>query len=202
MVNNTVFTDVLVIGQGLAGLRAAAEASARGMKVTVLGSSVCASVEIMGMNAVMAQPDSIERYWKDIVESGRFIGRDELAYILAEHSTEAANDLTVRGLAFESRPDGGLETACTLGSSMPRLIHVKSHTGVWAMDVYRAECVGRGVQFHSDIQALELLVRDGTVCGAVGVNGRANRLTLYAAGAVVLASNGASGTHLHWRRYH
>jgi succinate dehydrogenase/fumarate reductase flavoprotein subunit len=126
---STAHADVLVIGGGLAGLRAAYEAAARGAKVLVASKGRSASPEIMGVNVPVGPKDSTRSYYTDLMDSGRWINNSELAMQLAEKSDDIVGDLEKQGVAWSKNSDGSFNTMLALGCSFPRLIHSSSHTG-------------------------------------------------------------------------
>ena len=82
--HRTEFTDVLVLGGGVSGLRAAVAASELGASVVVVSKSVSASPEIMGFNAPVMPQDSAELYFKDLEISGYGVNDSRLARVLSD----------------------------------------------------------------------------------------------------------------------
>lgn len=188
-------TQVLVIGQGLTGLRAAAEAAGTGVKVTVLSIGPAASPEIMGFNAVRTDADSIDLYYHDVLASGREINQPELARLLVTGSSAAADDLESLGLSFDMNEDGSLKTAQPLGCSVPRLVQIRSRTGAYAMAAYYRECVRRGVTIENGVRIIALLTADHAVCGAVGIRHCDHSIVCWKAPAVIIAAGGCGAIY-------
>ena len=188
-------TQVLVIGQGLTGLRAAAQAAKEGAKVTVLGNGPSASPEIMGFNAVRTDADSVDLYYNDVIASGRGINEPDLAKLLVIGSIDAANDLESRGLSFDRKEDGSLKSAQPLGCSVPRLVQIKGHTGSYAMAAYRKECADYGAVIENGVRIFALLTENNTVCGAVGIRQSDHSIVCWKAHAVIIATGGCGAIH-------
>lgn len=184
-------TDVLVIGGGLAGVRAAVSAAETGVNVMVVGkSTACASTEVMGFNVPVHPSDSEELYYKDVMLSGAQINRTDLARTLIEGSAREMTELKRRGLVFNSNDGGILDTMRVLGASIPRLIRVGARTGTEALRLYTEVCRKLGVRFITPLMIADLVIVKGQVCGAVGFEGYGAEPVYISAGATVLATGG------------
>ncbi len=188
---NTIFTDLLVIGDGLAGLRAASAAAEEKIgDITVVSKGANASVEIMGFNVPVLPEDSIEQYVTDMQASGYGINRKSLAKVLAESVSGEVAYLEKTGMKFDKNADGSYRAIHTLGCKYPRLVHCESSTGVLGMKHLRERCEALNVKLHVPIDILGLFVDGGKVLGAFGIDLRSGRLVRYIAKAVVLATGG------------
>lgn len=185
-------TDVLVVGSGLSGIRAAAAAAENDVNVIVASkSAVCASTEVMGFNASTLSSDSNELFFNDVMRSGTYINRTDLVCAMVDGVLREKQELIDRGLVFERSKDGELDTMRVLGSSVPRLIRVSAKTGARALKLYMEVCQKLGVRIITPLTIVELVVSDGRVCGAVGFEGEDLEPVFINAKATVLATGGS-----------
>jgi len=195
MAKEYIMTDVLIIGNGIAGLCAAYEAASRGISVTVVSKGDGrASPEVMGLNAPVHPGDNEELFYQDILCSGMELNNKNLAKTLASQSIRQISKLEGLGLVFDRNPDGTYHTLRALGNTFPRLVHNGSLTGAKSIDILTAHCKMRGVQFLEGIRILDLLVERGRVRGAVGLMSNQEFL-VFGAKAVVMATGGSSNIH-------
>lgn len=187
--------DVLVIGLGLAGLRAAHAAVKEGASVIVVGKGIGASPGIMGFNVVASKEDSADQFYADLLKSGTYINNQKLARILAEDSIKEVANLEEIGLHFDKNADGSLNAHQPLGSSYPRLVHYKALTGIRAGELLREDCEKRGVVFAEPIMITNLLQADNQIVGAVGIDLSNGKFVSYLAKAVVLAAGGCGAIY-------
>lgn len=187
--------DVLVIGSGLAGLRAAEAAAREGASVIVAGKGIGASPGIMGFIATTNMDDSTEVYYNDLLKSGSYINNRKLARILAEDSIKEARNLEELGLEFDKNGDGSLNLLQPLGCSYPRLVHHKALTGIKASALIREDCKKKGVVFEQSIMITELLQHNSKIIGAVGISLKDGDFVSYLAKAVVLAAGGCGAIY-------
>ena len=191
----TIETQLLVIGSGVAGLRAAAAAAEAGAGVTVVSKGGSASPEIMGFNVPVCPGDSPEQYVRDMEESGCGICQDGLVRILAGSIRDEIAYMERIGLEFDKTPDGSYDAIHTLGTRYPRLIHYKSNTGSREMVLLKRRCEALGVRFDMPVDILGLLCDGGRVIGAYGMDLSASSPVRYVASAVVLAAGGCGAMH-------
>ena len=125
----TISTEVLVIGGGVAGLRAAVAAAELGTEVAIVSKPSCASPEIMGFNAPVMPGDSKELYFSDIEQSGYGINDSRLAMVLSEHVLDEVTYLEGLGLEFDRDAEGRYLPIHTLGTAYPRLIKTGVSSG-------------------------------------------------------------------------
>ena len=189
----TISTDVLVIGAGLTGLRAALAASRLGKKVLVLSKGPRCSYGVMGFNAAVGKDDSSELYYEDILASGKGLGDKTLAYILSSNSTRELRFLEQNGLHFEKTAQGEYDLLQPLGCSRPRLVHIGRFTGARSEKVFLEKLEQSKVPIAFDATVLDLLAADGRVCGALAV--AQNQLICCAASSVVVAAGGGGALY-------
>jgi succinate dehydrogenase/fumarate reductase flavoprotein subunit len=194
--------DVLVVGGGAAGSRAALEAKRTGKDLSVLiavagknglsGSSGLIASESLGINAPFnfaGDGDNPDVYFEDMVETGGGLGDPKLFRIIADESRARVEDLMSLGLHFDS--EGGLPIQRKLsGCTKARSLTCGGSTGLRILTVLKQANIQAGVQVVEDIRLFDLLLDDcGRVCGAVGQIGQEQ--AVIHARAVVLATGGA-----------
>ena len=184
-------TDVLVIGKGIAGLRAADEAARAGVSVTLASKGGGASPGVMGFNAATSEVDSVESFFQDTLDSGYQLSNKKVARRLAADANHEVAFLEELGLVFDRNPDGHYNLMQTLGSSHPRMVHYKSLTGRVAMELLLKDCQKLGVKFAEPVRILNLLDDgQGRIIGASAYDLAKNELVFFLAKAVVLATGG------------
>jgi len=188
-------SDVLVIGGGLAGLRAAYEAAEVGCTVNVVSKGPRCSADVSGFNAPEGKNDSVKLFVQDIHNSGMTLDDPVLAETLARDSLKETAFLERLGLEFQRTPEGEYALLQPLWCSVPRLVHSGTATGAEAEQLLLKELDARGVQVEAPVTVLEILKMDGAVCGALAHKNGSDYLTIYDAKAVVLAAGGCGGLY-------
>lgn len=191
----TLIADVLVIGTGFAGVRAAEAAASQGAKVIAVGKGVGAFPGIMGFNVAINPDDSVESHYQDLLRSGWFINNKKLARILAEDSIAEVTNLERLGMKFEKKPDGTYDAFLPIGSSHPRLVHYKALTGHKGLALMGKDCQKMGVAIERRIMITQLLKHRDRVIGAVGIDLRDGGFVSYLAKAVVLTAGGCGAIY-------
>jgi len=182
-------TDILVIGSGLAGLRAALAARKEGVDVIVATKNKGASPDIMGFNAPVGPDDSAEVFYKDIMRSGLGLNNKRLASILAKEAKKEVVELEELGISFDKK-EGKYDLLQPLGCTFPRLIHYKCLTGAKVGSAMSQEAERKGIKIIKGIMVTNLLVNDGHIVGAFGINVKDGNYIEFHSKAVVLASGG------------
>ena len=190
MNSTTVYTDILVIGSGIAGLRSAVAAAEKGVSAIIVSKGPCASPEIMGFNAPVLPGDSVQQYFDDLEVSGYGINNSRLAKVLSERVLPEVDWLESIGVDFDRREDGCYSAIHVLGTKYPRLIRSGVSSGVTEMNALRRKCEELNIETHMPVDILELLYTDDRVIGAYGVDGKTGALVRYIAKAVILATGG------------
>ncbi len=190
-----VYSDVLVIGGGFAGLRAAAAAVRKGAEVALIEKGPRATPDIMGFNVAVEKNDSVEIYEEDLRKSAYRISNEILETILVNNASGEMEFLESIGFVFDRKPDGDYDVLHTLGSKHPRLVHYKALTGINASKCMKNDCIKRGVGFHRGIFIFSLLESGGRVTGAAGINRENGKVVYFIAKAVVLATGGCGSVY-------
>jgi fumarate reductase (CoM/CoB) subunit A len=194
--DKTVYTtDVLIIGNGIAGLRAACSAGETGASVTVVGMGEGASPGIMAFNAPVGPDDSAEIFYQETISSGCYINDHNLAKIFARDICKEVAYLESIGIKFDRNETGGFDLLHALGASQARLVHYKSLTGITEIKLLKREAQKFGAVFHHNFMMTGLLLDEGKVCGAAGISLETGDFTSYFAGSVILATGGCGAMY-------
>ncbi|MDD5728900.1 MAG: FAD-binding protein [Victivallales bacterium] len=187
--------DVLIVGAGIAGLRAALAASKCGASVIMIAKGETASPAVIGFNAPAGKDDSADLFFRDTWEGGSAIGDGGLIKLLTGNAFETVREFEGMGFVFDSN-DGTYKLLQPLGCSCPRLVHQGNHTGSATMKLMQRELREHRIAVNSGVTALELLKDDhNRVCGVIAADLRHNELLIITAKAVVLANGGGSGVY-------
>ncbi len=185
-------TDILIVGGGIAGLRAAVTALESGGKALVLAKGPRCSAGIGGFNAPVGRDDSPSLFYSDIIASGRGLSDPALAKLLAEKSEEETHYLENKGAEFD-RTEEGYDLLRPLGCSVPRLVHKKNITGSIEEKILLSEIERMGGTVINDAFVLDLISDGGCVYGALAViDGELNAVV---SRAVVLAAGGCGAIY-------
>jgi succinate dehydrogenase / fumarate reductase flavoprotein subunit len=189
--------DVLVVGAGGAGLRAAIEALAQGARVGVVCKSLLGKAHTVmaegGIAAAMANVDRADdwrTHFRDTMRGGKFLNNWRMAQIHAQEAPDRVRELEQWGALFDRTPGGDILQRAFGGHSFKRLCHVGDRTGLEMIRTLQ----DRGVQmgFHVYMEcAITRLLKDGDrICGAVGYWREQGRFVVFRAKSVVLATGG------------
>lgn len=194
----TVSTDVLVLGGGMAGFRAALAARATGAHVTLAYRAKGASPYVIGFNAPIGSMDPADGpdvFYEDMLKGGYFLNDRRLVRLLAEKSVDAFHELASWGVPFAHAVDTDTGTPRILqrhlsGNRYPRSVFVPESTGGAILQVMANRARSLGIGKIAGQKAVELL-RDGDdVVGALLWKPHSNQMTAVHARAVVVAMGG------------
>jgi succinate dehydrogenase / fumarate reductase flavoprotein subunit len=189
--------DVLVIGAGGAGLRAAIEASAAGVSVGVLSKSLLGKAHTVmaegGVAAALGNVDDRDNWrvhFADTMRGGQYLNNWRMAEIHAKEAPDRVRELEAWGALFDRTPDGRILQRNFGGHRYPRLAHVGDRTGLEMIRTLQDHGIHKGIGFHMEHTAI-LLLRDGErVAGAFAYDRERGRFSVFPAKAVVLATGG------------
>jgi succinate dehydrogenase / fumarate reductase flavoprotein subunit len=190
--------DVLVIGAGGAGLRAAIEASAKGVTVGLICKSLLGKAHTVmaegGVAAALANVDDRDS-WKvhfaDTMRGGQYVNNWRMAELHAKEAPDRVRELEAWGAVFDRTKDGRILQRNFGGHRYPRLAHVGDRTGLEMIRTLQDQGVHRGIDVHMEFTVVSLLVSDGRASGIVGYERDRGRFKVFNAGAVILATGGA-----------
>jgi succinate dehydrogenase / fumarate reductase flavoprotein subunit len=189
--------DVLVIGAGGAGLRAAIEASAQGVKVAVITKSLLGKAHTVmaegGMAAAMGNVDDRDSWrvhFADTMRGGQYLNNWRMAELHAKEAPERVRELEAWGAVFDRTKDGRILQRNFGGHRYPRLAHVGDRTGLELIRTLQDHGVHQGLDVYMEHTVVALLKDDGRVSGAVAYDRERGRFTVFHAKAIVIATGG------------
>jgi succinate dehydrogenase / fumarate reductase, flavoprotein subunit len=189
--------DVLVIGAGGAGLRAAIEASAAGVKVGLVCKSLLGKAHTVmaegGIAAALANVDERDN-WKvhfsDTMRGGQYVNNWRMAQLHAQEAPARVRELEAWGAVFDRTPDGRILQRNFGGHRYPRLAHVGDRTGLELIRTLQDHGIHRGIDVHMECTVVRLLKDGDRVAGALAYYRERGRFVVFKAKAVVLATGG------------
>ncbi len=198
MTDYTTFEhDVIVIGAGGAGLRAAIEASAAGVSVGLVCKSLLGKAHTVmaegGMAAALANVDDRDN-WKvhfsDTMRGGQYINNWRMAELHAKEAPDRVRELEAWGAVFDRTKDGRILQRNFGGHKYPRLAHVGDRTGLEMIRTLQDHGVHQGLEVYMEVTVVSLLKDGGRVVGALAYEREHGRFRVFRAKAVVLATGG------------
>ena len=189
--------DVLVVGAGGAGLRAAIEASAGGATVGLLCKSLLGKAHTVmaegGIAAALANVDDRDS-WKvhfaDTMRGGQNVNNWRMAEIHAREAPDRVRELEAWGAVFDRTTDGRILQRNFGGHRYPRLAHVGDRTGLEMIRTLQDHGIHRGMDVHMEFTVVAVLTSDGRAAGVFGYERERGRFKVFRAGAVILATGG------------
>src|SRR5213082_3559814 len=189
--------DVLVIGSGGAGLRAAIEASAADVSVGMVCKCLLGKAHTVmaegGIAAALANVDERDN-WKvhfaDTVRGGQYVNQWRMAELHAKEAPDRVRELEAWGAVFDRTKDGRILQRHFGGHKYPRLAHVGDRTGLEMIRTLQDHGVHKGIDVHMEHTVLSLLKDGERVVGAFGYERERGRFKIFRAKAVVLATGG------------
>jgi succinate dehydrogenase flavoprotein subunit len=189
--------DVLVIGAGGAGLRAAIEAAAQGVSVGLVCKSLLGKAHTVmaegGMAAAMANVDDRDNWrvhFSDTMRGGQYVNNWRMAELHAQEAPERVRELEAWGALFDRTPDGRILQRNFGGHRYPRLAHVGDRTGLELIRTLQDHGIHQGLDVHMECTVLTLLKDGDRVAGAFAYDRERGRFRLFKSKAVVLATGG------------
>jgi succinate dehydrogenase / fumarate reductase flavoprotein subunit len=193
----TVVHDVLVIGAGGAGLRAAIEAASRGVKVGVVCKSLLGKAHTVmaegGMAAAMANVDDRDNWrvhFADTMRGGQYLNNWRMAELHAKEAPERVKELEKWGALFDRTKDGRILQRNFGGHRYPRLAHVGDRTGLEMIRTLQDHGIHEGLDVHMEYTVVTLLHDGERIAGALAYDRERGRFRVFRARAVVLATGG------------
>ena len=192
-----LISDVLIIGAGGAGLRAALSAKESGASVRVLTkeyptrSQTCMAQG--GINAAIGEGDSVEDHIANTLKSAHGEADAEAIGFMCGEAPEAVRWLDEIGVCFSRTEQSQIAQRTLGGASAPRACYAQDYTGLKILHTLYDKCLEAGVEILSDKYLLELLKSEsGVVCGAKVLDIRSGEAEIYRAKAVIVAAGGYS----------
>ncbi|MCI0452644.1 MAG: FAD-binding protein, partial [Candidatus Latescibacteria bacterium] len=189
--------DVIVIGAGGAGLRAAIESSALGAKTALVCKSLLGKAHTVmaegGMAAALANVDKADNWqthFRDTVLGGKYMGNWRMQQLHAQESPERALELERWGAVFDRTPEGKINQRAFGGHTYKRLAHVGDRTGLEMIRTLQDKGVHQGIDVFMECTIVELLKDGGRIVGAFGYWRETGKFVVFKAKAVVMATGG------------
>ena len=189
--------DVVVVGAGGAGLRAAVEASAAGARTALVCKSLLGKAHTVmaegGIAAALANvypEDSWRVHFRDTMRGGKLINNWRMAQIHAQEAPERVLELEEWGALFDRTEDGRILQRDFGGHRYARLAHVGDRTGLEMIRTLQQHAVHRGIDVFMECTITRLLKDGDRIAGAFGYWRESGRFVTFRAPAVVLATGG------------
>jgi succinate dehydrogenase / fumarate reductase, flavoprotein subunit len=189
--------DVLVIGAGGAGLRAAVEASAAGARVALITKSLLGKAHTVmaegGIAAALADVDDRDNWrvhFSDTMRGGQYLNSWRMAELHAKEAPARVRELEAWGALFDRTPDGRILQRNFGGHRYPRLAHVGDRTGLEMIRTLQDHGIHLGLDVFMEHTVVTLLKDGERIAGAFGYDRERGRFHLFRAKAVVLATGG------------
>jgi succinate dehydrogenase / fumarate reductase flavoprotein subunit len=189
--------DVLVIGAGGAGLRAAIEALGQGASVGVVSKSLLGKAHTVmaegGIAAAMANVDSADGWkphFRDTMRGGKMLNNWRMAQLHAQEAPERVTELEQWGALFDRTEDGRILQRAFGGHTFKRLCHVGDRTGLEMIRTLQDRGVHMGFDVYMECAIVRLLTDGGRCAGALAYWRETGRFVLFKAKSVVMATGG------------
>jgi succinate dehydrogenase / fumarate reductase flavoprotein subunit len=189
--------DVIVIGAGGAGLRAALEARATGVRTALVCKSLLGKAHTVmaegGIAAAMGnvwKEDNWKVHFRDTMRGGKLLNNWRMAQIHAQEAPDRVLELEEWGALFDRTKDGLILQRDFGGHRYARLAHVGDRTGLEMIRTLQQHAVHKGIDVFMETTMYRLLTEDGRVSGAMGYDRQTGDLVLFNAKAVILATGG------------
>ena len=189
--------DVLIIGAGGAGLRAALGALAQGAKVGVVCKSLLGKAHTVmaegGIAAAMANVDTADdwrTHFRDTMRGGKLLNNWRMAQLHAQEAPERVRELEQWGALFDRTQDGQILQRAFGGHTFRRLCHVGDRTGLEMIRTLQDRGVQLGIDVYMECTITRLLKHGDRVAGAFGYWREQGRFVVFRARSIVLATGG------------
>src|SRR3989440_4197385 len=189
--------DVLIIGAGGAGLRAAIEASAAGVSVGLVCKSLLGKAHTVmaegGIAAALANVDERDNWrvhFADTMRGGQYVNNWRMAELHAREAPARVRELEAWGALFDRTKDGRILQRNFGGHRYPRLAHVGDRTGLEMIRTLQDHGIHQGIEVYMEHTILALLKEGERVVGAFGYERERGRFKIFRAKAIVLATGG------------
>jgi len=189
--------DVLIIGAGGAGLRAAIEALAQGASVGVICKSLLGKAHTVmaegGIAAAMANVDTADNWkahFRDTMRGGKFLNHWRMAQLHAQEAPDRVRELEQWGALFDRTDDGNILQRAFGGHTYKRLCHVGDRTGLEMIRTLQDRGVQQGFDVYMECTVTRLLTDGGRIAGAFAYWRESGRCIVFRAKSVVIATGG------------
>ncbi|OQP62613.1 succinate dehydrogenase [Niastella vici] len=189
--------DVLVIGAGGAGLRAAIEAAAHGVSVGLICKSLLGKAHTVmaegGIAAALSNVDERDNWrvhFADTLRGGQYLNNWRMAELHAKEAPDRVRELEAWGALFDRTKDGRILQRNFGGHKYPRLAHVGDRTGLEMIRTLQDHGIHQGIDVHMECTIISLLKGGERIAGAFGYEREKGQFKLFRAKAIVIATGG------------
>jgi succinate dehydrogenase / fumarate reductase flavoprotein subunit len=193
----TNVTNILVIGSGGAGLRAAIAAHQEGAEVVILGKRLRKDAHTIlaagGINAALAtvdKDDTWQQHFADTLKEGYYLGDPSTVELLTREAPELVQELDGWGCDFSRTASGELDQRFFGAHKYRRTCYAGDYTGRAILNTLVEKVEELDIPIHENQYVWQLLVQDGVCFGAMAFNIESGQRTAYLADAVILAAGG------------
>lgn len=194
--------DVIIVGAGGAGLRAAIECARQGLDTAIVCKSLLGKAHTVmaegGAAASLGNADSRDNWkihFRDTMRGGKFLSSWRMAELHAQHAADRVRELEAWGAVFDRTKTGKINQRNFGGHRFPRLAHVGDRTGLELLRTLQDKGVHTGITVHMECRALDLLKDDaGRVSGFTAIWRETGRLAVFEAKAIIFATGGCGKT--------
>ena len=198
MINFPTYSyDVVVVGAGGAGLRAAIEASAQGARTAIVCKSLLGKAHTVmaegGVAAALANVESRDgwqTHFRDTMKGGKYLNQWRMAQLHAQEAPDRVRELERWGAVFDRTKDGRILQRNFGGHTYPRLAHVGDRTGLELIRTLQDRGVHQGIDVFMECTVRRILQDDGRAVGCFGYMRESGQFVVFQAKAVVLATGG------------
>ena len=193
----TIEHDIIVVGAGGAGIRAAIECSMRGLSTGLVCKSLLGKAHTVmaegGVAAALGNVDSRD-HWKvhfrDTMRGGKFFNNWRMAELHAKQAPNRVRELEEWGAVFDRTDKGLINQRNFGGHRYPRLAHVGDRTGLEIIRTLQDKGIHQGFEIYMECTCLDLIKNDGRISGMVGMWRESGSFVVFKAKAVILATGG------------
>jgi succinate dehydrogenase / fumarate reductase flavoprotein subunit len=189
--------DVIVVGAGGAGLRAAVESSAAGARTALICKSLLGKAHtVMAEGGIAAalgnvwKEDNWRVHFRDTMRGGKLLNNWRMAQLHAQEAPDRVLELEEWGALFDRTKDGLILQRDFGGHRYARLAHVGDRTGLEMIRILQQHAVHKGIDVYMECNLQRLLMDGGKIAGALGYWRESGKFVLFGARAVVLATGG------------
>ena len=193
----TIEHDVLVVGAGGAGIRAAIECAQNGLNTGMISKSLLGKAHTVmaegGVAAAMGNVDARDNWkihFRDTMRGGKFLNQWRMAELHAKQAPARVRELEEWGAVFDRTDEGLISQRNFGGHRYPRLAHVGDRTGLEIIRTLQDFCIHKGIHTHMECTGLDLVLDNGRVAGLVGYWRETGRFVLFKTKAVIMATGG------------
>ncbi len=194
----TILCDVLVVGAGGAGCRAAIEATKHNLDVIMISKELLGKAHTAmaegGYNVSLGNvdpKDDVETHFKDTIVGGNYLNNQDLAHILVENAADCIYDLEDMGAVFDRTPEGKIAQRPFGKQSWRRTAYASDRTGSEIMVTLTEAIRKTSVRVFDEVFATKILVKDGRVAGVCAVDLKYGDYIVFRAKSIVMATGGA-----------